>query len=46
MEGKDRRRSSEILLREDKPSTITLDFEKYHEMLERLEDVEALNMLE
>jgi len=45
MKGKARRKAPEIVLRGGKPSAVILDIDDYREMLERLEDVEDLNML-
>jgi PHD/YefM family antitoxin component YafN of YafNO toxin-antitoxin module len=45
MKGKAKRKAPEIVLREGKPSAVILDIDDYREMLERLEDVEDLNML-
>ena len=45
MKGKAKRKTPEIVLREGKPSAMILDIDDYREMLERLEDVEDLNML-
>jgi PHD/YefM family antitoxin component YafN of YafNO toxin-antitoxin module len=45
MKGKARRKAPEIVLREGKPSAVILDIDDYREMLERLEDIEDLNML-
>jgi len=45
MKGKVRRKNPEIVLRGGKPSAVILDIDDYRQMLERLEDVEDLNML-
>ncbi len=45
MRSKARRKIPEIVLREGKPSAVILDIDDYREMLERLEDIEDLNML-
>jgi PHD/YefM family antitoxin component YafN of YafNO toxin-antitoxin module len=45
MKGKAKRKAPEIVLREGKPSAVILDIDDYREILERLEDVEDLNML-
>ncbi len=39
-------KSPEIVLRNGKPAAVILDIEEYRQMLERLEDVEALKALE
>ena len=45
MKGKARRKAPEIVLKEGKPSAVNLDIDEYRQMLERLEDLEDLNML-
>jgi PHD/YefM family antitoxin component YafN of YafNO toxin-antitoxin module len=45
MKGKMKRKTPEIVLREGKPSAAILDIDEYRQMLERLEDLEDLNML-
>ena len=45
MKGKAKRKAPEIVLREGKPPAVILDIDDYREMLERLEDIEDLNML-
>ena len=45
MKGKTKRKTPEIVLREGKPSAVILDIDQYRQMLERLEDLEDLNML-
>ena len=45
MKGKAKRKAPEIVLREGKPSAVILDIDDYREMIERLEDIEDLNML-
>ncbi len=45
MKGKAKRKAPEIVLREGKPSAVILDIDDYQEMIERLEDIEDLNML-
>jgi len=45
MKGKAKRKAPEIVLREGKPSAVILDIDDYREMLERLDDLEDLNML-
>ena len=45
MKGKAKRKAPEIVLREGKPSAVILDIDDYREMLERLEEIEDLNML-
>lgn len=45
MRGKAKRKTPEIVLRGGKPSAVILDIDDYREMLERLEDIEDLNML-
>ena len=39
-----KRKTPEIVLREGKPSAVILDIDDYRETLERLEDIEDLNM--
>jgi len=41
-----KRKTTEIILREGKPSAVILDIKDYREMLERLEDLEDLLALE
>ena len=45
MKGKAKRKSPEIVLREEKPSAVILDIDEYRQMLERLEDLEDLDIL-
>ena len=45
MKDKAKRKAPEIVLREGKPSAVILDIDDYREMLERLEEIEDLNML-
>ena len=45
MKGKAKRKTPEIVLKEGKPSAVILDIDEYRKMLERLEDLEDLNML-
>jgi hypothetical protein len=45
MNGKVKRKTPEIVLREGKPSAVILDIDEYRQMLGRLEDLEDLNML-
>jgi PHD/YefM family antitoxin component YafN of YafNO toxin-antitoxin module len=45
MKGKAKRKAPEIVLREGKPSAVILDIDDYRKMLERLEDLEDLDML-
>ena len=45
MKGKAKRKARQIVLREGKPSAVILDIDDYRKMLERLEDLEDLNML-
>ena len=45
MKGKAKRKAPEIVLGEGKPPAVILDIDDYREMLERLEDIEDLNML-
>ena len=40
-----KRKTPEIVLKEGKPSTVILDIDEYRQMLERLEDLEDLNIL-
>jgi PHD/YefM family antitoxin component YafN of YafNO toxin-antitoxin module len=44
-EVKAKRASPEIVLREGKPSAVILDIDEYRQILERLDDLEDLNML-
>ncbi|MFH1730262.1 MAG: type II toxin-antitoxin system prevent-host-death family antitoxin [Planctomycetota bacterium] len=46
MRTRTRRRRPQIVVREGKPAAVILDIDEYQEMLERLEDVEALKDLE
>ena len=46
MNGKTKKRSPEIVLRNGKPVAVILDIDEYREMLEQLEDQEDLEMLE
>ncbi len=39
------RRAPEIVYRDDKPVAVILDIDEYQDMLERLEDIEDLEML-
>ena len=45
MKSKTRRKAPEIVLKQGKPSAVILDIEEYRQMLERLEDLEDLNLL-
>jgi len=45
MKSKTRRKAPEIVLKEGKPSAVILDIDEYRQMLERLEDLEDLNLL-
>ncbi len=45
MRGKAKRKAPEIILKEGKPSAVILDIEEYRQMLERLDDLEDLNIL-
>ena len=45
MKGKVKRKTPEIVLREGKPSAVILDIDEYRQMLERLEELEDLNVL-
>ena len=45
MKDKVKRKVPEVVLREGKPSAVILDIDDYREMLERLDDLEDLNML-
>jgi PHD/YefM family antitoxin component YafN of YafNO toxin-antitoxin module len=45
MKGKAKRRTPEIVLKEGKPAAVILDIDEYRKMLERLEDLEDLNVL-
>ena len=40
-----KRKKPEIVLKDGKPSAVIIDINEYHEILERLEDIEDLNML-
>ncbi len=46
MEGKNKRKPIEIVLRKGKPAAVILDIDKYREMLERIEDVKDLKTLD
>ena len=41
-----KRKNPEVILRDGKPAAVIVDIDEYHEMLERLEDVDDLRMLE
>ena len=43
---KSRRKTPDIVLKDGKPAEVILDIEEYREILERLEDMEALMALE
>ena len=45
MKGKTKRKAPEIVLKEGKPSAVIFDIDEYRRMLERLEDLEDLNLL-
>jgi PHD/YefM family antitoxin component YafN of YafNO toxin-antitoxin module len=45
MKSKAKRKYPEIILKEGKPSAVILDIDEYREMLQRLEDLDDLNML-
>jgi len=45
MKSKTRRKAPEIVLKQGKPSAVILDIDEYRQMLERLEDLEDLNLL-
>ena len=45
MKGKAKRKAPEIVLKEGKPSAVILDIDEYRQILERLEDLEDLNLL-
>ncbi len=45
MKSKMKRKTPEIVLKEGKPSAVILDIEEYRQMLERLEDLDDLNLL-
>jgi PHD/YefM family antitoxin component YafN of YafNO toxin-antitoxin module len=45
MKGKTKKKAPEIVLKEGKPSAVILDIDEYRQMLERLEDLEDLNLL-
>jgi len=45
MKGKVKRKTPEIVLRGGKPSAVILDIDEYRQILERLEDLEDLNIL-
>ncbi len=40
-----KRKTPEIVLKEGKPFAVILDIDEYRQMLERLEDLEDLNLL-
>ncbi|MCD6217590.1 type II toxin-antitoxin system Phd/YefM family antitoxin [bacterium] len=42
---KSKRRKAEIVLRDGKPSAVILDIDEYQSILERLEDIEDIEML-
>ncbi|MBI5560460.1 MAG: type II toxin-antitoxin system Phd/YefM family antitoxin [Deltaproteobacteria bacterium] len=44
--GKAKKKVPEIILKGGKPAAVILDIEEYREVLERMEDVEDLNMLD
>lgn len=46
MSGKVKRRTTEIVLSEGKPTAVIIDIDEYREMLERLDDVDDLEVLE
>jgi PHD/YefM family antitoxin component YafN of YafNO toxin-antitoxin module len=46
MKGKARKKNPEIILKDGKPAAVIIDIDEYHEMLERLEDIEDLKILE
>jgi PHD/YefM family antitoxin component YafN of YafNO toxin-antitoxin module len=41
-----KRKGPDLILRDGKPSAVILDIDDYHELLERLDDLEDLKMLE
>ena len=45
MKRKAERKAPETVLKEGKSSAVILDIDEYRQMLERLEDLEDLNML-
>jgi prevent-host-death family protein len=45
MKSKVKKKTPEIVLKEGKPSAVILDIDEYRKMLERLEDLEDLNIL-
>jgi len=45
MPPKIKRKEPEIIIRNGKPAAVIIDIDDYQEMLERLEDVEDLQML-
>lgn len=45
MGEKARRRHPEIIIRDGRPQAVILDIDEYQEMLERLEDIDSLEML-
>jgi len=45
MKSKEKRRTPEIVLKKGKPSAVILDIDEYRKMLERLDDLEDLNVL-
>lgn len=44
-DAKTERRSPEIVIRDGRPAAVILDIDEYQDMLERLEDVDDLEML-
>lgn len=46
MRGKAKKKAPAIVFQEGKAAAVILDIDEYREILERLEDVEALRMLE
>jgi PHD/YefM family antitoxin component YafN of YafNO toxin-antitoxin module len=44
-EAKSERRSPEIVLRDGRPAAVILDIDEYQDMLERLEELDDLEML-
>ena len=46
MARKSKRKVPEIVLRDGVPTSVILDIDDYHEILERLEDAEDLKLIE
>jgi PHD/YefM family antitoxin component YafN of YafNO toxin-antitoxin module len=46
MKTKTKERSHEVIFKDGKPKAVIIDIEEYHQMLERLEDIEDLKIIE